>query len=683
MRFVLLAAWLACGRAHFYLFSFDSSGCNGEPTQATVNVVHPGEPPITGTARHVIVSSKTSPICAGYQGIDRTLPATSHMFASPGTSSLVSCTTQRCEYGTSPPRFRATCYVGTLNCTGTAVHVDVTADGHACFPSVADMAAGADISSASTTHKLLCKPPSNRGASIKVTVHDGTQCTGVPTGTMELPGIPSSPDGVCNYRPQLLINGSANPIAARATRSEHCDGGVYKTIATGGRSTECGRLAEGSRYDTPLALSANGETCYPNAYSSESITLTCSTMPPAPPALPPVPPAPPAPPSTPPAPSPPPSRPPPPPPPLSPPRLPWPPHAPLTSDGSCQGTACPNVGMSKRRYATLAACEAQKASGELWAGGTMPPAVWEQLEFEYFGPPPGEPGNIDFADPNAAGTSRIPSEGPPYGYRAACASETDDATSWLSYHPHISGSYGTNPPLWTSSSLPLNGTQWNRTDPLCRTLNYNHALRDASGAIKQNFDAFANRLVDENLVNGRPYQHECPLYFAFNSGDISDVRPWNERQQEALTDAKYPFQKNGGQCVFFDFTIDGSSSSAFGGEFEDERGWYRFACGDRRWHGDPATCPGGRFIDGVHGITADGQCSCREGYYATNYTMGQGEQKTTTTTCTQCPAGTTKTTIGHEECTMCAEGLCQTWIERTRPSMLLPFPTDCAITHCW
>ena len=56
-----------------------------------------------------------------------------------------------------------------------------------------------------------------------------------------------------------------------------------------------------------------------------------------------------------------------------------------------------------------------------------------------------------------------------------------------------------------------------------------------------------------NLVNGRPYQHECPLYFAFNSGDISDVRPWNERQQEPLTDAKYPFQKSGGQCVFFDF----------------------------------------------------------------------------------------------------------------------------------
>jgi len=25
----------------------------------------------------------------------------------------------------------------------------------------------------------------------------------------------------------------------------------------------------------------------------------------------------------------------------------------------------------------------------------MPPAVWEQLEFEYFGSPPGEPGNLD------------------------------------------------------------------------------------------------------------------------------------------------------------------------------------------------------------------------------------------------------------------------------------------------
>ena len=96
LRFVLLAAWLACGRAHFYLFSFDSSGCNGEPTQATVNVVHPGEPPITGTTRHVIVSSQASPICAGYQGVAPRVvnwrtgtfdPAKSHMFASPGTSS--------------------------------------------------------------------------------------------------------------------------------------------------------------------------------------------------------------------------------------------------------------------------------------------------------------------------------------------------------------------------------------------------------------------------------------------------------------------------------------------------------------------------------------------------------------------------------------------------------------------
>ena len=100
--------------------------------------------------------------------------------------------------------------------------------------------------------------------------------------------------------------------------------------------------------------------------------------------------------------------------------------------------------MSKRRYATLAACEAQKASGELWAGGTMPPAVWEQLEFEYFGPPPGEPGNLDLR----IQTLQARVKDPPYGYRAACASETDDATSWLAYPHHWVS--GINPPLWTS-----------------------------------------------------------------------------------------------------------------------------------------------------------------------------------------------------------------------------------------
>ena len=127
----------------------------------------------------MIVSSST--VCAGYEYVPGVGGASWGAFVVPATAATfdmfavnshsVSCTSQSCDFGTSPPRFRATCYVGSLDCTGTPVTVDVAADGHACFPSVADMAAGADISSASTTHKLLCKPLPPSGASYTVTLH--------------------------------------------------------------------------------------------------------------------------------------------------------------------------------------------------------------------------------------------------------------------------------------------------------------------------------------------------------------------------------------------------------------------------------------------------------------------------------------------------------------------------------